>query len=116
VETTVPASQRVTINLSPGMPGQSPWLFQNTQDSAAFATPGFNDASWTPVGIPHGAYAGWTGVSDYYQTAPTNYYAAFWHAHSIGGLSYGFAYDDVNNQSSSIVGAHPEHMAFGISY
>jgi beta-galactosidase len=60
--------------------------------------------------------AGWTVVPDYYQTAPANYYAAFWHAHSIGGLSYGFAYDDVNNQSSSIVGAHPEHMAFGISY
>ena len=60
--------------------------------------------------------AEWTGVSDYYQSAPANYYAAFWHAHSIAGLSYGFAYDDVNNQSSSIVGAHPEHMAFGISY
>jgi beta-galactosidase len=61
-------------------------------------------------------YAGWTVVPDYYQSAPANYYAAFWHAHSVGGLSYGFAYDDVNNQSSSIVGAHPEHMAFGISY
>ena len=60
--------------------------------------------------------AGWTVVSDYCQTTPANYYAAFWHAHSIAGLSYGFAYDDVNNQSSSIVGAHPEHMAFGISY
>jgi beta-galactosidase len=61
-------------------------------------------------------YAGWTLVPDYYQSTPANYYAAFWHAHSIGGLSYGFAYDDVDNQSSSIVGAHPEHMAFGISY
>jgi hypothetical protein len=27
VETTLPASQRVTINLSAGMPGQSQWLF-----------------------------------------------------------------------------------------
>lgn len=61
-------------------------------------------------------YAGWTLVQDYYRSAPTNYYSAFWHAHSIGGLSYGFAYDDVNSQSSSIVGAKPEHMAFGISY
>ena len=61
-------------------------------------------------------YADWTMVSDYYQAAPANYYAAFWHAHSIAGLAYGFAYDDVNNQSSSIVGASPEHMAFGISY
>jgi beta-galactosidase len=63
-----------------------------------------------------GNYADWTIVPHYYQAAPANYYAAFWHAHSIGGLSYGFAYDDVNNQSSSIVGASPEHMAFGISY
>jgi len=54
--------------------------------------------------------------NNYYQSAPANYYAAFWHAHSIAGLSYGFAHDDVNNQSSSIVCAHPEHMAFGISY
>lgn len=61
-------------------------------------------------------YADWTLVSDYYQAAPANYYAAFWHAHSIAGLSYGFAYDDVNSQSSSIIGAKPEHMAFGISY
>jgi beta-galactosidase len=61
-------------------------------------------------------YAGWAVVSDYYQTAPANFYSAFWHAHSIGGLSYGFAYDDVNGQSSSIVGATPEHMAFGISF
>jgi beta-galactosidase len=63
-----------------------------------------------------GASADWAIVADYYQAPPANYYAAFWHAHSIGGLSYGFAYDDVNNQSSSIVGANPEHMAFGISY
>jgi beta-galactosidase len=61
-------------------------------------------------------YPDWTVVADYYATAPTNYYSAFRHRHSIAGLSYGFAYDDVNNQSSSIVGAAPEHMAFGISW
>jgi hypothetical protein len=61
-------------------------------------------------------YSEWTVVADYYATAPTNYYSAFWHRHSIAGLSYGFAYDDVNNQSSSIVGAAPEHMAFGIGW
>jgi hypothetical protein len=61
-------------------------------------------------------YADWTVTTDYYLTAPTNYYSAFWHAHSIGGLSYGFAYDDVNNQSSSIVEGGAEHMAFGIGW
>ena len=63
-----------------------------------------------------GNAASWTVPADFYQAAPANDYAAFWHAHSIAGLSYGFAFDDVSNQSSSIVGAHPEHMAFGISY
>jgi hypothetical protein len=61
-------------------------------------------------------YANWTNEPSYYQTAPTNYFSAFMHKHSIAGLSYGFAYDDVDNWSSSIVGAVPEHMAFGISW
>jgi beta-galactosidase len=55
VEKSLPPSQRVTIDLSAGMPGQSPWLYLKDQDSPAFATPNFNDSSWTPVGIPHGA-------------------------------------------------------------
>lgn len=62
------------------------------------------------------AHENWNNVPAYYQAAPANYYAAFWHAHSIGGASYGFAFDDVNNQSSSIIGTRPEHMAFGIGY
>ena len=55
VETALPPSQRVTINLSAGMPGQSQWLYLKDQDSPSFATPLFNDSAWTPVGIPHGA-------------------------------------------------------------
>ena len=55
VETTVPLSDRITIDLSAGMPGQSHWLYLKDQDSATFATPTFNDSSWTQVGIPHGA-------------------------------------------------------------
>jgi hypothetical protein len=31
-----------------------------------------------------------------------NYYAKFWHDHSLGALAYGFAYDDVWNYSSSV--------------
>ncbi len=61
-------------------------------------------------------YANWAIPADYYQSAPADYYAKFWHAHSIGNVAYGFAFDDVDNQSSSIVGVKPEHMAFGISY
>ena len=55
VETTVPLSDRITIDLSAGMPGQNHWLYLKDQDSSSYATTTFNDASWTPVGIPHGA-------------------------------------------------------------
>jgi hypothetical protein len=33
--------------------------------------------------------------SDYYTTAPTNYYSKFVHEHEVGGTGYAFAYDDV---------------------
>jgi hypothetical protein len=55
VETTVPLSDRITIDLSAGMPSQSHWLYIKDQDNSTFATPTFNDSSWTQVGIPHGA-------------------------------------------------------------
>ena len=58
----------------------------------------------------------WATPSSYYSSAPANYYAAFWHQHSVNGLAYGFAYDDVNGQSSTITTGQPEHMAFGIGW
>jgi len=58
----------------------------------------------------------WTVPPDYYQASPANFYAAFWHRHSINGLAYGFAFDDVNSQSSTITTGQPEHMAFGIGW
>jgi hypothetical protein len=60
--------------------------------------------------------ADWTNVSAYYGAAPANYYSQFWHKHSIGGLAYGFSYDDNNNQSTTITTPKPEHMAFGIGW
>lgn len=58
----------------------------------------------------------WNTPSAYYQAAPANYYAAFWHRHSISNLAYGFSYDDVNGQSSTITTGTPEHMAFGLGW
>jgi beta-galactosidase/beta-glucuronidase len=55
VETSVPPSDRITIDLSAGMPGQSHWLYVKDQDSANFTAPTFDDSSWTQAGIPHGA-------------------------------------------------------------
>jgi hypothetical protein len=51
----LPISERVTIDLSAGMPGQSHWRYIKGQDSTTFATPSFDDSSWSQVGIPHGA-------------------------------------------------------------
>ncbi|MBV8553899.1 MAG: hypothetical protein JOY54_21595 [Acidobacteriaceae bacterium] len=60
--------------------------------------------------------ANWANAAAYYQNAPANFYAAFWHAHSVGGLAYGFSYDDNNNQSTTVTTPQPEHMAFGIGW
>src|SRR5689334_7705359 len=50
-----PTSERTTIDLSVGMPGQSHWRYLKGQDSTAFATTSFDDSTWSQVGIPHGA-------------------------------------------------------------
>ncbi|HMG54753.1 MAG TPA: DUF4982 domain-containing protein, partial [Kofleriaceae bacterium] len=50
-----PTSERVTIDLSAGMPGQGHWRYVKGQDSTAFAAPSFDDSGWSQVGIPHGA-------------------------------------------------------------
>ncbi|WP_224363065.1 galactose-binding domain-containing protein [Hyalangium versicolor] len=50
-----PTSERVTIDLSAGMPGQNRWRYLKGQDSTTYASPTFDDSSWSQVGIPHGA-------------------------------------------------------------
>ncbi|MES2932510.1 MAG: beta-1,3-glucanase family protein, partial [Pseudomonadota bacterium] len=58
----------------------------------------------------------WETPSAWYSASPANWYAKFWHDHSIGGLAYGFAYDDVGDQSATIMAPNPEHMVFGIGW
>ncbi len=58
----------------------------------------------------------WTNVSAYYASSPSNFYSSFWHNHSIGALAYGFAYDDNNDQSTTITTQQPEHMTFTIGW
>ncbi len=60
--------------------------------------------------------ANWANAATYYGAAPANFYSQFWHNHSVGGLAYGFSYDDNNNQSTTIATPTPEHMAFGIGW
>jgi hypothetical protein len=58
----------------------------------------------------------WTNVEAYYSATPANFYSQFWHNHSIGGLAYGFSYDDNNNQSSTITTQQPEHMTWSVGW
>ena len=58
----------------------------------------------------------WSTPSSYYGSAPANYYAKFWHDHSIDGYAYGFCYDDVAEQSSIIETYTPRGLVIGIGF
>ena len=53
----------------------------------------------------------WREPGVYYQGSPCNLYARFWHEHSLAGKAYGFAYDDVSDQSPSLATAEPEEIS-----
>jgi hypothetical protein len=50
--------------------------------------------------------AHWSTPGAFY-ASPSNSYSKFWHDHSLNGLAYGFAYDDVGGFSSSLHTAAP---------
>ena len=52
----------------------------------------------------------WNDTSSYYKTSPVNHYAGFWHQPGISfdRKAYGFAYDDVFQQSSSLYSNNPD--------
>jgi hypothetical protein len=52
----------------------------------------------------------------YYQSAPANYYARFWHAHGVNGKAYGFPYDDSMGQSSYISYPNPQYMLVAVGW
>lgn len=54
----------------------------------------------------------WNDPTQYYLEEPANMYSKFWHREDIsaGGRSYGFAYDDVWDQSSSAPVHHPHRV------
>ena len=53
---------------------------------------------------------------NFYQAAPANYYAQFWHQNSINGRQYGFPYDDDAGQSSDISGNNPQYMIVAVGW
>ncbi|MGN7759815.1 glycoside hydrolase family 64 protein [Paenibacillus sp. 22594] len=58
----------------------------------------------------------WNNVANYYNAAPANYYAKFWHDHSISGLAYGFPYDDVNGQASYLEVGDPKGLIIRVAW
>jgi F5/8 type C domain-containing protein/glycosyl hydrolase family 64 (putative beta-1,3-glucanase) len=54
--------------------------------------------------------------TQYYLSAPANYYAKFWHDNAINGLAYGFPYDDVDGQSSFISHANPQYLLVAVGW
>jgi hypothetical protein len=54
--------------------------------------------------------------SDYYQNSPCNYYSAFWHSVAVNGLQYGFAYDDVNGQSSDFNSTDAQYVQVAVGF
>lgn len=54
----------------------------------------------------------WSDPSSFYLASPANHYAGYWHRKgiSIDQLSYGFAYDDVWEQSSSLHSPQPDSL------
>jgi len=58
----------------------------------------------------------WKDSSTFYLQSPANYYARFWHLHGVNGKAYGFAYDDVSDQSSTLIEPQPEHLELGIGW
>jgi Beta-1,3-glucanase/Secretion system C-terminal sorting domain len=58
---------------------------------------------------PNPAQQNWHDVPNFYKANPMNHYAKFWHLPgiSVDNLAYGFAYDDVADQSPSLSTAKP---------
>ena len=53
---------------------------------------------------------------EFYKTGPANYYAQFWHLHSIDNKAYGFPFDDVCDRSTLIEHPNPQELKVTISW
>ena len=62
------------------------------------------------------AQSQWTNSSLFYQAAPANYYAKFWHDHSLSALAYGFPYDDYGGYSSFITHNNPQWLLVAVGW
>jgi len=58
----------------------------------------------------------WRDPAGYYRRDPCNRYARFWHERGLGGRAYGFAYDDVNDQSPSLYAPDPQEITLTFNW
>ena len=58
----------------------------------------------------------WTKPAEYYKNSINNYYAGFFHEHSVVGLAYGFCYDDVNDQSTLLQYDHADALIIDLRW
>lgn len=58
----------------------------------------------------------WYKPAQYYQNDVNNYYAGFFHKHSIVGRAYGFCYDDVNDQSTLLQYANSDALIIDLKW
>ncbi|MEY9962728.1 hypothetical protein ABIA33_000754 [Streptacidiphilus sp. MAP12-16] len=54
--------------------------------------------------------------TQFYLSAPANYYAKFWHDNGINHLAYGFPYDDVAGQSSFVSHGSPQWLEVAVGF
>lgn len=60
--------------------------------------------------------ANYQNPSAYYKNGTYNYYSAFLHQHSVNNLSYGFCYDDVNDQSTLLHYTNPTALVLDLKW
>jgi trimeric autotransporter adhesin len=58
----------------------------------------------------------WGNPSNFYQTAPTSYYAQFFHANAINGQQYAFPYDDAGGYSADVGCTNPTTLLVAVGW
>lgn len=79
--------------------------------AAAAGSGGVDISAGGPAAAPYVA-----DEANFYQAAPANYYAEFWHENAINGKQYGFPYDDDAGQSSDISVTNPQYMVVAVGW
>jgi len=58
----------------------------------------------------------WGNAEAFYKNGTANYYAGFWHEHSVSGYAYGFCYDDVFDYSTLLHYSNPSALVVDLRW